>query len=94
MGGHRAAAAGTGLDPRSGRLTRRLLPPHPPRSHHAHAARHAFYQGFGRTLNRIEREALAALLLLDALSGLAWGIPNGDTQMVTRARRMLTSTAS
>jgi pyruvate,water dikinase len=53
--------------------------------------RTAFYQGFDRTLNCLESKALAALLLLDALSGLAWGIPNSDAQMVTRARRMLAS---
>ncbi len=55
--------------------------------------RASFYQGLGRTLTSNEHEALAALIILDSLSGLAWGIPNGDTEIVNRARAILSELA-
>jgi pyruvate,water dikinase len=57
--------------------------------HDRHDLRDAFYQGFGRALSLIERAALTALLHLDALADLAWGISNGDTYMAAAARRVI-----
>ncbi len=54
-----------------------------------HDLRDAFYQGFGRTLSLTEHAALTALLHLDALANLAWGIRNGDSHMAAAARRTL-----
>lgn len=49
--------------------------------------RACFLGGYGRALTRAEEEALPCLAALDALSGLHWGILNGDREVTGRARR-------
>lgn len=57
---------------------------------HRPRARAAFYRGYGAVLAPIERHALNAWMILDAVSGLAWGIPNGDADVVARAWNVFT----
>ena len=52
--------------------------------------RGAFYDGYGRELDPVETLALRAWVVLDSVSALAWGIPNGDHEIVARARAALT----
>jgi hypothetical protein len=49
--------------------------------------RACFHSGYGRALTRTEEDALPRLAALDALSGLQWGILNGDREVTHRARR-------
>jgi Ser/Thr protein kinase RdoA (MazF antagonist) len=49
--------------------------------------RDSFLSGYGRALTHAEEEALPCLAALDALSGLQWGILNGDCEVTGRARR-------
>jgi predicted kinase len=56
-------------------------------------ARAAFYRGYGRALEPLEAQALAAWVILDSVSALAWGLPNGDTETVERARSVFASNA-
>lgn len=51
--------------------------------------RAAFYDGYGRALEPVEHRALRAWVILDSVSALAWGIPNGDHEVVARARAAL-----
>lgn len=51
--------------------------------------REAFYDGYGRGLDPVETLALRAWVVLDSVSALAWGIPNGDHEIVARARAAL-----
>ena len=51
--------------------------------------RAAFYEGYGRELDPVETLALRAWVVLDSVSALAWGIPNGDHEIVARARAAL-----
>ena len=51
--------------------------------------RAAFYDGYGRDLDPAGQHALRAWVVLDSVSALAWGIPNGDTEIVQRARAAL-----
>ena len=46
-----------------------------------------FFAGYGRTLTPQEREMLACYAVLDALSGLRWGMANGDDEVLKRAWR-------
>lgn len=57
---------------------------------HRPRARAGFYRGYGRELESLERQALIAWMIVDAVSGLAWGIPNGDAEVVARARNVFT----
>lgn len=50
----------------------------------------AFYDGYGRELDPVESLALRAWVVLDSVSALAWGIPNGDHEIVVRAHAALT----
>lgn len=52
--------------------------------------RAAFYHGYGRAPDPVETLALRAWVVLDSVSALAWGIPNGDHEIVARARAALT----
>jgi tRNA A-37 threonylcarbamoyl transferase component Bud32 len=52
--------------------------------------RRAFYDGYGRRLEAGEVSALRAWVVLDSVSALAWGFPNGDEEIVTRARAAMT----
>jgi thiamine kinase-like enzyme len=49
--------------------------------------REAFFAGYGRTLTAQEREMLTCYAVLDALSGLVWGMANDDDEVVDRAWR-------
>lgn len=49
--------------------------------------REHFYTGYGRTLSPEESEAHFCYAVLDALSGLRWGLANGDDAVVGRAWR-------
>ena len=49
--------------------------------------REEFRAGYGRTLTAGEQEMLACYVVVDALSGLAWGMANGDDEVVNRAWR-------
>jgi len=49
--------------------------------------RGSFFAGYGRTLTPEEDEALLCHAVLDALSGLRWGLANGDDEVVRRAWR-------
>jgi Phosphotransferase enzyme family len=51
--------------------------------------RAAFHEGYGRELDPVETLALRAWVVLDSVSALAWGIPNGDHEIVARARAAL-----
>jgi tRNA A-37 threonylcarbamoyl transferase component Bud32 len=51
--------------------------------------RTAFYHGYGRNVDPAEQHALHAWVVLDSVAALAWGIPNGDTEIVQRARAAL-----
>lgn len=51
--------------------------------------RAAFFDGYGRELDPAEQHALRAWVVLDSVAALAWGIPNGDTEIVQRARAAL-----
>lgn len=51
--------------------------------------REAFYAGYGRELDVLETLALRTWVVLDSVSALAWGIPNGDHEVVARARAAL-----
>lgn len=50
--------------------------------------RSAFYEAYGRELEPVECRALRAWVILDSVSGLAWGIPNHDAEVVRRAREV------
>jgi 8-oxo-dGTP diphosphatase len=49
--------------------------------------REDFFAGYGRTLLPEEDETLFCYAVLDALSGLRWGLANGDDEVVSRAWR-------
>jgi aminoglycoside phosphotransferase (APT) family kinase protein len=49
--------------------------------------REEFFTGYGRALTPEEGEMLACYAVLDALSGLCWGMANGDDEVVNRAWR-------
>ena len=49
--------------------------------------REEFFAGYGRTLSPEEDETLFCYAVLDALSGLLWGLANGDDEVVSRAWR-------
>jgi 8-oxo-dGTP diphosphatase len=49
--------------------------------------REEFFAGYGRTLSPEEDETLLCYAVLDALSGLLWGLANGDDEVVSRAWR-------
>jgi Ser/Thr protein kinase RdoA (MazF antagonist) len=49
--------------------------------------REDFFAGYGRTLTPEENETLFCYATLDALSGLRWGLANGDEAVVSRAWR-------
>ena len=49
--------------------------------------REQFFAGYGRTLTAEEHEMLACYAVLDALSGLRWGMANSDDEVVNRAWR-------
>jgi 8-oxo-dGTP diphosphatase len=49
--------------------------------------REDFFAGYGRTLTPEEDQALFCHAVLDALSGLRWGLANGDDAVVSRAWR-------
>jgi Ser/Thr protein kinase RdoA (MazF antagonist) len=49
--------------------------------------REAFFAGYGRTLTAEEDKMIACYAVLDALSGLMWGMANGDDEVVNRAQR-------
>ena len=49
--------------------------------------REEFLAGYGRVLTAEEHEMLACYAILDALSGLVWGMANGDDEVVNRAWR-------
>jgi aminoglycoside phosphotransferase (APT) family kinase protein len=46
-----------------------------------------FLAGYGRALTAEEHELLACYAVLDALSGLRWGLANHDDEVVNRAWR-------
>ena len=54
---------------------------------HRSDLREHFFAGYGRMLTPQEREMLACYAVLDALSGLRWGMANGDDEVVNRAWR-------
>lgn len=49
--------------------------------------REDFFAGYGRALTLEEDETLFCYAILDALSGLRWGLANGDNEVVSRAWR-------
>jgi 8-oxo-dGTP diphosphatase len=49
--------------------------------------REDFFAGYGRDLTLEEDETLFCYAILDALSGLRWGLANGDDEVVSRAWR-------
>ncbi|MCT9075305.1 aminoglycoside phosphotransferase family protein [Streptomyces fulvoviolaceus] len=49
----------------------------------------AFWNGYGRGLTAEEERALRCLSALDAASAIAWGVPNGDHEIVERGRATL-----
>jgi 8-oxo-dGTP diphosphatase len=49
--------------------------------------REDFFAGYGRALTLEEDETLSCYAILDALSGLRWGLANGDDEVVSRAWR-------
>ncbi len=49
--------------------------------------REDFFAGYGRALTLEEDETLFCYAILDALSGLRWGLANGDDEVVSRAWR-------
>jgi len=49
--------------------------------------REDFFAGYGRALTLEEDETLFCYAVLDALSGLRWGLANGDDEVVSRAWR-------
>lgn len=49
--------------------------------------REQFFAGYGSTLTPEEEEMLFCYAVLDALSGLRWGLANGDDEVVNRAWR-------
>jgi 8-oxo-dGTP diphosphatase len=49
--------------------------------------RENFFAGYGRDLTLEEDETLSCYAILDALSGLRWGLANGDDEVVSRAWR-------
>jgi Ser/Thr protein kinase RdoA (MazF antagonist) len=49
--------------------------------------REDFLAGYGRALTAEEDETLFCYAVLDALSGLRWGMANGDDEVVSRAWR-------
>jgi 8-oxo-dGTP diphosphatase len=49
--------------------------------------REDFFAGYGRDLTPEEDETLFCYAILDALSGLRWGLANGDDEVVSRAWR-------
>ena len=49
--------------------------------------REEFFAGYGRALTAEEDEMLACYAVLDALSGLVWGMANDDDEVVDRAWR-------
>jgi hypothetical protein len=49
----------------------------------------AFCEGYGRALTAEEEWALRGLCALDAASAIAWGVPNGDGEIVERGRATL-----
>ena len=49
--------------------------------------REDFFAGYGRMLTPEEDETLFCHAVLDALSGLVWGLANGDDEVVGRAWR-------
>jgi 8-oxo-dGTP diphosphatase len=49
--------------------------------------REDFFAGYGRALTLEEDETLFCHAILDALSGLRWGLANGDDEVVSRAWR-------
>jgi 8-oxo-dGTP diphosphatase len=49
--------------------------------------RENFFAGYGRDLTLEEDETLFCYAILDALSGLRWGLANGDDEVVSRAWR-------
>jgi Ser/Thr protein kinase RdoA (MazF antagonist) len=49
--------------------------------------REDFFAGYGRGLALEEDETLFCYAILDALSGLRWGLANGDGEVVSRAWR-------
>nr|WP_239070082.1 MULTISPECIES: aminoglycoside phosphotransferase family protein [unclassified Streptomyces] len=51
--------------------------------------RAAFFTGYGQGLTRLETNVLNAMTALDALSGIAFGITAGDTEVIERAHRTL-----
>ncbi|MGW5650619.1 hypothetical protein [Streptomyces humi] len=49
----------------------------------------AFWDGYGRGLTSDEERALRCLSALAAASAIAWGVPNGDREIVERGRATL-----
>ncbi|MFE9880174.1 hypothetical protein [Streptomyces sp. NPDC005784] len=49
----------------------------------------AFWDGYGCVLTGEEERALRCLSALDATSAIAWGVPNGDLEIVERGRATL-----
>lgn len=49
----------------------------------------AFARGYGRALTPDEQQLLECLAGLDALSGIQWGVANGDAEVVARGHRTL-----
>ncbi|WP_331753238.1 hypothetical protein OG440_39680 (plasmid) [Streptomyces sp. NBC_00637] len=50
---------------------------------------HAFFEGYGRPLTAREQWALRCLCVLDAVSAISWGVPNGDDEIVARGQATL-----
>jgi Ser/Thr protein kinase RdoA (MazF antagonist) len=55
----------------------------------APALERAFFHGYGRQLTGQERHVLQCLVVLDAVSCLAWGPPHGDDEVTARGQRTL-----